>query len=566
MKVKKTVNEAIEEIALDPKTYDVVNHTYADAIRQSKKNKEHVEDVMKKQAKNAVVPERQPKTIKSDLLKRMHLSESLFESIEEAPKKGKQMVWEAKKKKDDEKWNKDISDKPHSMTAVLSARVKDLNACKTRDELVKLVKEIFEENGIDTKASQRLITNMESKKSFGDALFTLWNSIMSGTGNAVVETLKEAAEPLEEPEDESDWYDMQSLIQDMFIRPDTTRTDEFPKRTLYREFGKKGVHYTRIGVNGNKVIVTVPVGKENEDTGEVILPTSADERFKAKSEAVSRVGSMAKLCDIYKLAWTKDTTSNPKFCYLYITLPIDSVGQVYCVGDYFKEQGLNLEDFFEKSYLLRLAKREQLFANPDDCEEYMEDNGGKKAKRSKKEGLQEDLKYGQTKYDELVGKIREYWDAPAIDNLCELMKDLDEQAAYDLIYKCAEFLEEHADEDLEDSQRYPIESPFKKKDSQFVKAAEKAPVENALLEKDKVTESVVMNEEAKLITSLEDYVPWGGAAETWDIIVEEDKVQALDGLLEEMYPEGLTVTQLNDILWFESDFVFDNLGIDYDEE
>ena len=29
-----TVNEAIEEIALDPKTYDVVNHTYADAIRQ----------------------------------------------------------------------------------------------------------------------------------------------------------------------------------------------------------------------------------------------------------------------------------------------------------------------------------------------------------------------------------------------------------------------------------------------------------------------------------------------------------------------------------------------------
>ena len=75
-----------------------------------------------------------------------------------------------------------------------------------------------------------------------------------------------------------------------------------------------------------------------------------------------------------------------------------------------------------------------------------------------------------------------------------------------------------------------------------------------------------MNEEAKLISSLDEYTPWSGAVETWDKIVEEDKVDALDGLLEEMYPEGLTVTQLNDILWFESDFIFDNLGIDHDEE
>lgn len=387
MKVKKTVNEAIEEIALDPKTYDVVNHTYADAIRQSKKNKEHVEDVMKKQAKNAVVPERQPKTIKSDLLKRMHLSESLFESIEEAPKKGKQMVWEAKKNKDDEKWNKDISDKPHSMTAVLSARVKDLNACKTRDELVKLVKEIFEENGIDTKASQRLIANMESKKSFGDALFTLWNSIMSGTGNAVVETLKEAVGAEEEKFDEAEWYDMSWVIMDMFSRPDTTRPDEFPKRTLNREFGKKGVNYQRIGINGDKVTVTVPVGRDDVDTGDVDIGKDFETRRKNKAAAVSVIDAMCKLCDIYKLQWKKDTTSNPKFCYLYITLPIDNLGQVYCVGDYFKEKGLDLEEFFEKSYLLRLAEREQLFANPDDCEKYIEDNGGKKAKRNKKEGL-----------------------------------------------------------------------------------------------------------------------------------------------------------------------------------
>lgn len=63
------------------------------------------------------------------------------------------------------------------------------------------------------------------------------------------------------------------------------------------------------------------------------------------------------------------------------------------------------------------------------------------------------------------------------------------------------------------------------------------------------------------------YNPWSGAKETWNRIEEENKVDDLEFLLEELYPDGITDTQLNDILWFESDWVYENLGIsDEDEE
>lgn len=57
------------------------------------------------------------------------------------------------------------------------------------------------------------------------------------------------------------------------------------------------------------------------------------------------------------------------------------------------------------------------------------------------------------------------------------------------------------------------------------------------------------------------YKPWSGAVSTYDTIVEENKLDDLDFLLEEIYPEGISESQLNDILWFESDWVFAQLGI-----
>lgn len=35
----------------------------------------------------------------------------------------------------------------------------------------------------------------------------------------------------------------------------------------------------------------------------------------------------------------------------------------------------------------------------------------------------------------------------------------------------------------------------------------------------------------------------------------------LEQILEEIYPEGMTETELNDLLWFESDMIYEWLGI-----
>lgn len=434
MKNKKvtTVNEALElEMKVEDTLQGVVNETQALAMKQTELNKEKVKKVMEERSKNAVESERQPKTIKSALLKRMYLSESLFESIEEERKPGLQKLHEA--------------------------------------------------------------------------------------------TVEE--EDVETPEL---WYDMQQFVTDLYSRPDTTRPDEFPKKMYSRVFNRNGVAYDKVFAPTEKELMF-----EWSD-----LPSAQD---------------AIKLAKELKLTARGKKEGKDKFN-VYIEIPMTSVGQFECIGDWFEDNGLVLEDWLTDTYIARLAKRGELFANPDKNKEFLS--------KAKTESLKltEDLKYGQTKYEELVGKIREYWDAPAIDNLCDVMKDIDEQAAYDIVYKCAEFLEEHADEAIEDSQKYPVEKP-KAYDSGFVSAEDKQPKKDLLTEEEKIEESVVMNEEAKVISSLEDYTPWSGAVETWDRISDEGKIEELDNLLEDLYPDGIGLTELNDLLRYEQDWVYEELGI-----
>lgn len=67
-------------------------------------------------------------------------------------------------------------------------------------------------------------------------------------------------------------------------------------------------------------------------------------------------------------------------------------------------------------------------------------------------------------------------------------------------------------------------------------------------------------------TSLTNFDAWSGAKETKKTIIDNCKVEEFDSLIEELYPDGLTETQLNDLLWFESDWIFEVLGIREDEE
>lgn len=75
-----------------------------------------------------------------------------------------------------------------------------------------------------------------------------------------------------------------------------------------------------------------------------------------------------------------------------------------------------------------------------------------------------------------------------------------------------------------------------------------------------------LNEDLKIITDFSDYEPWSGAVDTYERIVAEDKLDELESILEEMYPDGIGVTELNDILWFEPETIYEWLGIEENEE
>ena len=62
--------------------------------------------------------------------------------------------------------------------------------------------------------------------------------------------------------------------------------------------------------------------------------------------------------------------------------------------------------------------------------------------------------------------------------------------------------------------------------------------------------------------SLREFDAWAGAKNTKEIILDNNKEDDFDFMIEELYPDGLTETQLNDILWFEEDWICETLGID----
>ena len=66
--------------------------------------------------------------------------------------------------------------------------------------------------------------------------------------------------------------------------------------------------------------------------------------------------------------------------------------------------------------------------------------------------------------------------------------------------------------------------------------------------------------------SIRDFEAWSGAVATKDLIVEHGKEDEFDALIEELYPDGIDETQLNDILWFDDEWVLESLGIKKEDE
>lgn len=80
----------------------------------------------------------------------------------------------------------DLSKVEGSMSNIIKSNMDKINNCKTKDELLSTIKKIFDENNLNTKASNRLLNNIAKCKNFVDALMVVTNSYLSGTGNKVI--------------------------------------------------------------------------------------------------------------------------------------------------------------------------------------------------------------------------------------------------------------------------------------------------------------------------------------------------------------------------------------------
>lgn len=65
---------------------------------------------------------------------------------------------------------------------------------------------------------------------------------------------------------------------------------------------------------------------------------------------------------------------------------------------------------------------------------------------------------------------------------------------------------------------------------------------------------------------INDFEPWSGAVDTYERIEREGKLDELESVLEELYPDGIGETELNDLLWFEDDYIYGLLGIRTESE
>ena len=62
--------------------------------------------------------------------------------------------------------------------------------------------------------------------------------------------------------------------------------------------------------------------------------------------------------------------------------------------------------------------------------------------------------------------------------------------------------------------------------------------------------------------TLREFQAWSGAVGTKNTIIGLGLEEQFEELIDECYPNGLTATELNDILWFDSEWIFECLGIE----
>lgn len=65
--------------------------------------------------------------------------------------------------------------------------------------------------------------------------------------------------------------------------------------------------------------------------------------------------------------------------------------------------------------------------------------------------------------------------------------------------------------------------------------------------------------------SLSNFEFWSGAKDRAKYLTEEE-FDTIETILEDIYPDGMSETQINDLFWFEEDWIAEMLGYNDFEE
>lgn len=65
----------------------------------------------------------------------------------------------------------------------------------------------------------------------------------------------------------------------------------------------------------------------------------------------------------------------------------------------------------------------------------------------------------------------------------------------------------------------------------------------------------------KEISNIYEFEAWSGAVYTYNTIIENHKQDEFMLMIEEIFPNGCTETELNDFLWFDDEYIFSVLDI-----
>ena len=165
-----------------------------------------------------------------------------------------------------------------------------------------------------------------------------------------------------------------------------------------------------------------------------------------------------------------------------------------------------------------------------------------------------------------------WWDEASLNDEivnCISGEELASCLAY--IFRMNDFQEwnernEDSDEDED------IEESVRAKGRKSVKASRKTnrrPVKASKLRRGKNKKAVTA---AKLTVSFDEFKPWSGAVDTWNNLMDFGKIDLLEQIIDDTYYNEqageaiLSETELNDLLWFEPETVYEWVGLYYNDE